>query len=183
MVGCNSIVNSQATTYAFQYPTYDKEEFRQRALISLIKCIKKFNPNKNTKFTTFVYMVVKRGIISNIIRSYTKKRKNKGIVSLDDKIDTYSENSSTIGELIPDPNAQQLLNTYITKDTLKQIYELLNKEEQSLIDAWLLCEGKIINQYLKMDDETCSAIYRRLFRHIRDLVVNVVSKIDYQRIT
>ena len=180
LINTNNIVSALSNSYKNQYPGFDQQDFRQAGLIGLINCLEKYDPNKNTKFTTFAYHVIKCKMLNITHLYYAQKRTSKGVTSLNNKI---GNEDSELGELIEDPKQEELFNNYVINDTFKQIYDLLKNEDRILIDAWLLCEGKIINQYLKMDDETCSAIYRRLFRHIRDLVVNVVSKIDYQRIT
>lgn len=89
---------------------YGTDDLIQVGSISIINCCRKFDPSRNAKMSTLVYLAAKRDMIGFIIKNDKKKKESE----LDDKIE------------------KELIFNYI--DDIDEYFPYLNEDDKKIIN-------------------------------------------------
>ncbi len=129
------LVSSVASKYSY-YSNF--EDLRQVGMIGLLKAIEKYQPNSETKFSTYALFWI-RGEILDYLRKDKNIKISKETIALSKEIDLCSD---------------MLRQKLGREPSIKEISFCLEKDEASIVDAiyskeFVLSSDYIINQ----DDE------------------------------
>ncbi len=129
------LVNSIASKYSY-YSNF--EDLRQEGMIGLLKALEKYQPNSQTKFSTYAVFWIKGAILE-----YLRKDKNikisKEIQSLSKKVDLYQE------------QLRQKLNR---EPTISELAFFMEESEANIMDAIHSKEFVLSSDYgINQDEE------------------------------
>ena len=111
------------------FSNYDIEDYIQQGVISFLNLLDKYDPSKNTKVTTFAYVVIKNDLMDYTMRNNSvanpvnRKVQNKIVHVGDDNwiIDENSNNDENVLSFLLDTEYLKWLRSKLTHEEYKSI--------------------------------------------------------------
>lgn len=115
---------------------YGVDDLIQIGSISIINCCRKFDPSRNTKMSTLVYLSARRDIIGYVMRTESKRKETE----LDEKIqkELIEKSIEKFDEYLPDMNESEkkiinlIVDGYNREDISKKIKETSFKTKKKI---------------------------------------------------
>ena len=162
---CHYIVNR------LKQNAFDHDDMVQIAMIGLWKACKTYNPDKNCKFTSYAYRVIKHELLQSLrsvrCRDYTKD------ASLDQLYeDTTISYMDTIAD---DTNVEDIIEIKDTFSRVKDLFKILTGKERVCIELYYL-KGYKQKTIAEMYNVSQSEISRTIIKACKKLKNKYISK-------